>query len=100
MAMAKFRIIFAPEAHSEYRKLKAYCRSKVRDAIEKHLSHQPERVSKSRIKRLKGLEQPKYRLRVDEIRIFYDVIGREVHVLAIVEKTQAMQWLDRKGRQQ
>ena len=98
MAIMKYRIVFAPEAYGDYKKLKAFHRSAVRDAIDKHLSHQPKRVSKSRIKRLRGLEQPQYRLRVDEVRIFYDVVGGEVHVLAIVEKSQATKWLDEKGR--
>ena len=54
-------------------------------------------MSKSRIKRLRGLEQPQYRLRVDEIRVFYDVTETEVQVLAIVPKGQAQAWLDDEG---
>jgi mRNA interferase RelE/StbE len=38
-----------------------------------HLRHGPTKLSKSRIKRLRGLEQPQYRLRVGETRVFYDV---------------------------
>jgi len=37
----------------------------------------------------KGMKQPQYRLRVGEIRVFYDVIDKEVHVLAIVSKAEA-----------
>jgi len=32
--------------------------AEVRDALERHLRHEPTRVSKSRIKRLRGLSQP------------------------------------------
>jgi mRNA-degrading endonuclease RelE of RelBE toxin-antitoxin system len=61
----------------------------VRDALERHLQHQPTRVSKSRIKRLRGLSQPQYRLRVGEVRVFYDLTGETVEVLAIVTKAEA-----------
>jgi hypothetical protein len=32
---------------------------------------------------------------VDEIRVFYDVVGTDVEVLAIVSKSEAEQWLER-----
>jgi hypothetical protein len=41
----------------------------VRDTISRHLRHEPTKVSKSRIKRLRGLSQPQYRLRVGDIRV-------------------------------
>ncbi len=47
------------------------------------------KTSKSRIKRLRGLRRPQYRLRVDEIRVSYDVAGNTVEILAIVPKSQA-----------
>ncbi len=61
----------------------------MRDAIETHLRHQPVRLSRSRIKRLRGVERPQYRLRVDDVRIFYDVTGSTVEVLGIVAKMEA-----------
>ena len=70
----------------------------MKNALEKHLRHEPTRVSKSRIKRLRGLARPEYRLRVDEIRVFYDVAGSEVEVLAIVLKAEAEQWLEEFGK--
>ncbi len=54
-------------------------------------------MSKSRIKRLRGLRQPQYRLRIGEIRVFYDVVETEVHVLAVTEKSEASKWLEEKG---
>jgi len=42
---------------------------------------------------LRGLRQPQYRLRVDEVRIFYDVTGTTVQVLAIVSELEAEVWL-------
>jgi len=52
------------------RALPAHVRAEVRDAIEVHLRHEPTKVSKSRIKRLRGLSQPQFRLRVGDIRVF------------------------------
>jgi mRNA interferase RelE/StbE len=69
----------------------------VRDAIEMYLRNEPTKVSKSRIKRLRGLSRPQYRLRVGDIRVFYDVADREVAVLAIITKAQAESWLAQEG---
>jgi mRNA interferase RelE/StbE len=92
-----FEIILAPEAANSLRKLRAQVRAEVRDAIEVHLRHEPMRVSKSRIKRLRGLSQPQFRLRVGDIRVFYDVTEAAVEVLAIIEKAEAQAWLDEEG---
>jgi hypothetical protein len=69
----------------------------VKIGIEKHLRHEPTKVSKSRIKRLKGLQRPQYRLRVNEVRVFYDLSGDTVEVLAVVDKSLAGEWLERHG---
>jgi mRNA interferase RelE/StbE len=53
----------------------------------------PDKTSRSRIKRLRGLLRPQYRLRVGEVRVFYDVSGTTVEVLAIVAKSEAESWL-------
>jgi mRNA-degrading endonuclease RelE of RelBE toxin-antitoxin system len=59
---------------------------------------QPIKVSKSRIKRLRGLSHPQYRLRVGEdIRVFYDVAEEVVQVLAIVPKSETEAWLKKYG---
>ncbi|SRR6266567_1991793 len=94
----EFEVLLAREAVEDFRHLKAYLRAEVRDAIEKHLRHQPERESRSRIKRLRGLARPQYRLRVGEIRVFYDVFETRVEVLAIVTKQGADEWLQREAR--
>ena len=92
-----FEIILAPEAAKSLRKLRAHVRAAVRDAIEVHLRHEPTKVSKSRIKRLRGLSQPQFRLRVGDIRVFYDVTEATVEVLAIIGKAEAQGWLDGEG---
>ena len=92
-----YEIVLAPEAVEDFGRLSARWRATVRDALEKHLRHQPAKISKSRIKRLRGVRRPQYRLRVDEIRVFYDIRGQTVEVLAIVPKSAAVEWLERIG---
>jgi mRNA-degrading endonuclease RelE of RelBE toxin-antitoxin system len=93
----RFEIILASSAIAELRALPAHVRSRVRDALETHLRHEPTKASRSRIKRLRGVARPQYRLRVDEIRVFYDVAEGKVEVLAIVSKAEAQAWLDGEG---
>ena len=90
-------IVLALSAVRQLRALRAHVRAEVRDAIERHLRHQPEQVSRSRIKRLRGLTRPQYRLRVGEVRVFYDIEEDRVEVLAIIDKAQAAAWLEEEG---
>src|SRR5438876_11554443 len=94
----RYEIVFAPEAVSDLRQLKANLRVAVRDGIERHLRHEPRKVSKSRIKRLRGLSQPQYRLRMEDVRVLYDVTERTVEILAIVDKAEAEAWLTKSAR--
>ena len=55
------------------------------------------KTSRSRIKRLRGLSRPQYRLRVDDVRVFYDIAGATVEILAIVAKSEAESWLAQFG---
>ena len=89
----RYKIVLAPEAVEDLNRLKANVRAEVKDGIERHLRHEPKKVSKSRIKRLKGLKRPQYRLRINEVRVFYDVSEDTVEVLAIIEKSAANEWL-------
>ena len=89
--------MLAPEAIEDLHELRANVRAAVRDAVECHLRHEPTRTSKTRIKRLRGLSRPQYRLRVEDFRVFYDVAEGTVEVLGIVPKHQAAEWLARIG---
>jgi mRNA interferase RelE/StbE len=93
----RYEIIFAPEAVQDLKRLSARDRSTVQAALETHLRYEPGKISRSRIKRLRGVSRPQYRLRVDEIRVFYDVVGQDVEVLAIVLKSEAEAWLEQMG---
>jgi mRNA-degrading endonuclease RelE of RelBE toxin-antitoxin system len=92
-----FAIVLAPEAVDDLGNLKANVRALVRTALETHLRHEPRKASRSRIKRLRGLARPQYRLRVGDVRVFYDVTVSTVEILAIVAKPEAQSWLARRG---
>ena len=99
LAGMPYRVLLAPEAVEDLARLRAYDKAKVRDGI-KQLESDPTRVGRSRIKRLRGMQKPQYRLRVEDVRVFYDVVeGPEsrVEVLAIVPKGEAAAWLEREG---
>jgi mRNA interferase RelE/StbE len=93
----KYEIILSPQARAEFHGLSAYDRAKVRDAIDEHLLHRPTAESKSRIKRLRDVRKPQYRLRVDTLRVFYDVEGDAVIVHGIADKSHAAEWLADEG---
>ena len=94
----RHEIVLAPHAAKDLRRLKANVRAAVKDAIREHLRYEPTKVSRSRIKRLKGLAQPQLRFPVDDIRVFYDVAEGRVEVLAVVDKADAVDWLARVGK--
>ena len=91
-------IFLAPEAVADLRRLPAHVRAEITAAIEKRLRHAPSASSRSRIKKLKGVDHPQYRLRGGEVRVFYDVDEGVVEVVAIVPKSEAADWLERVGR--
>ena len=90
-----FRIELVDEAKALLRRLRATDRAKVLDRIERHLTDEPTAQSRSRIKRLRAGTYPPYRLRVDDIRVYYDVdeAAELVVVLGIVPKSESAAWL-------
>lgn len=96
----RFEIVFAPDAAVTVKRLPAFHRDRICDALETHLRQEPAKVSRSRIKRLRGLFQPQFRLRVDEYRVFYDISGEEVQIFAIVSRQAAEDWLTEYRRPQ
>jgi mRNA interferase RelE/StbE len=93
----RFDIVLAPEAIEDLKALKANIRATVRVMLEAHLRFEPGKTSRSRIKRLHGIRRPQYRLRVGEVRVFYDISGSTVEILAIVAKSEAQAWLAQFG---
>jgi len=93
-----FAIVLAPEAVEDLSQLKSTVRATVKVALETHLRHEPQKTSRSRIKRLRGLSRPQYRLRAGDVRVFYDVADGVVEVLAVVPKSETTSWLAQFGK--
>jgi mRNA interferase RelE/StbE len=92
-------IVFAASALADYKAIDARRRAAVKQAIEVHLRNVPTRTSRSRIMRLRGMRRPQFRLRVESMRVFYDVDDdlRRVEVLRIIDKQLADTYLSREG---
>lgn len=89
-----FEIEFKAEALSALRKMKAFHAKQVLEAVESHLSSEPERTSKTRIKRLRGRQRATFRLRVGNFRVSYDVVEKLVSVVAILHKDETSQFYE------
>ncbi len=91
-----FEIEVTREAESDLDKIRPFYRRQILDGLELHLRHIPMRSSRARIKRLRSVESPEYRLRVGGFRIFYDVDEAEmrVTVLRILAKEEALKYLE------
>ena len=92
-----YDIIFAPDVAKALQKIRAYDRVAILDAIERHLRHEPTRTSKSRIKQLRDLRHPQYRLRIGDLRVFYDVPENCVEVVGVMHKGEVAAWLRQWG---
>ncbi len=68
-----YEILLPPGAAGALRALPAQTRGRVLDVLERHLRFERVKVSKSRIKRLRGLSRPQHRPRGDDIRVSDDV---------------------------
>jgi mRNA-degrading endonuclease RelE of RelBE toxin-antitoxin system len=90
----RYEIVLSPEAIEDLKRLRARDRAEIKDALERHLRYQPTATSQSRLKKLRGAAKPQYRLRVGDLRVFYDVVESEVQILAIVAKSEAASWLE------
>lgn len=93
----RYEIVLLPEAIQDIRQLSARDAGIIRSALEQFLRHEPQRVSKSRIKRLRSISRPQFRLRIDGFRVYYDVEDSTVYVLAVIPKAGAAQWLETWG---
>src|SRR5215207_8048930 len=92
-----YEIELTEDSKRDIQALRSFERRKVLDAIERHLCHEPSKESQSRIKRLRELARPQYRLRVDDIRVFYDIVDEIVAIIAVVAKPKAAEWLAQEG---
>ncbi len=83
-----FEIVVRPRALERLKRLRRADAVAIMDAMERYLRDEPERTSRSRIKRLRGAQDATYRLRIGDFRVFYDVVEDRVIVLAVLHKRQ------------
>jgi len=93
----KFQIEIDPVALRELQALRAYDRRAILDTIQRVRGNAPTQVSKTRIKRLRGIDSPQYRLRVGEFRVFYDVLRESVYVMRVMTKDSVALYLKEMG---
>src|SRR5436190_1172468 len=96
----RYAIVIPPSVLRSLRRFRAADRKVILDAIETYLRTEPERARGSRIKRLRGMEHPQFRLRVGDefrIRILYSVASNTVEVRAALTKDEVGPWLDEEG---
>ena len=95
--MTEYAIRLKPSAIRDMNRLRRHDATRVGDEIEAHLSCEPMKESKSRIKRLKGIRDPDYRLRVGDYRIFYNVRANRVEVLRVMHKNETLEYYKEMG---
>lgn len=81
-----YRVVIVSEADRELRGIPAFHRRHVVDVMVRELTAQPQRESRSRVKRLRQPSSSVYRLRAGNYRVFYDVQGDVVTVLHVRHK--------------
>src|SRR5690242_1091188 len=83
-----YEILYTEAAADDIRGLRAYDRRQILDGTERHLTHQPTAVSKSRIKQMRQPFWSQYRLRLGDFRVYYDVdeASSRVNVLRVLAK--------------
>lgn len=93
-----FRILVGPGAAAQIRRLRRVDAVAILDALETYLRYEPERVSRTRIKRLRGNQDATYRLRVGQYRVFYDVLEGQVMVTAVLHKRETVEFYREESR--
>lgn len=83
-----FEVVVAPAALRQLRRLRRIDCVGILNAIETHLRYEPERPTRTTIKRLRGLQDATYRLRVGDFRVFYDVEGQTVTIVAVLHRSK------------
>ena len=99
-ARGAFHIEFRQEAQADLRSLTADQRERVRDGVQAFLLHQPDVEPKNRRRRrLRPNHVAGWRLRVDPLRVYYDIDAetRTVTIQAVMIKDRGK--LYRRGRE-
>ncbi len=91
----EFEIEVTAEAEKDLDAIRPYYRRQILDGLERFLRHAPTQESRARIKRLRLLDSPAYRLRLGDFRVFYDVdeTAAVVTVLRVLSKEASLAYL-------
>jgi mRNA interferase RelE/StbE len=91
----EFRIDVTEQAEHDLDEIRPYYRRQLLDGLEEHLRHAPTQESRARIKRLRLLDSPAYRLRFGDYRVFYDVndVSAVVTLLRVLSKEASLAYL-------
>jgi mRNA-degrading endonuclease RelE of RelBE toxin-antitoxin system len=92
MADTTYDILISKGAEQDLKEMRAFDRSKVFEAMDEHLPHEPTKESRSGIKKLTQPAISQYRLRVGDYRVYYDVEEDEhfVSVIQVYEKGRSI----------
>lgn len=78
-----YEIVLTEGADGELSAIRKFDQAKIRKAIDLHLTHEPKRESRSRIKKLIQPAISEFRLRVGEFRVYYDVVDDDHRVVIL-----------------
>jgi mRNA interferase RelE/StbE len=68
--------------------MKRFYASAIVEAIDRHLRDEPEKISRTSIRRLRGHQEVVFRLRVGDYRVFYDVMDDSVEIVQILHTSE------------
>jgi mRNA interferase RelE/StbE len=90
--MGVYTINLKRSAIADLDAMRKYDATQIADAMVRYLLHHPTKESQSRIKRLRGIDNPDYRLRIGDYRVFYvvDEDSCRVDVLRVMHKNQTV----------
>ena len=86
MREKRLKVVFSPAAVREVEDLEADTAVALVKDIRAYLETRPVPIGKSRIKKLSGFEPPLYRLRSGDFRAYYRICGKEVVVMAVMNR--------------
>lgn len=78
-----YDIVITTAALGDLDQLSTFEQNNLLDAIDLYLKHQPAMESRSRIKKLVHPAISQYRLRVNEFRVYYDIVADESRVVVL-----------------
>jgi hypothetical protein len=85
--MVRRDVVLSPDAVRQFRRLRAAQRTKVRDAMDVGLANEDAaRETRNRFRLRRPSDVAEFELRVDDLRVFYRIVGKQVQVVLIGRK--------------